>query len=412
MKKSLLVLMVLLLVPIGLMAEPKPRDMILTVVSSAPRDEPVLGPAYEAFTDLTGIEVEVIVADISTGSTITIDTMIAAGEAPDVYTDYLPRTGKFVDPAYALALDDYLDLSAYNPAIIGQLKREGKHYGMMRAASAQGMWVNLDILDEAGYTIPDNWTTDDFLDMAKAVKKIGKYATILFAANQSGDYFYMNWFASFNTQLYAEGYTESTADSPEGLATLEFLQGMIDDGYIPRESAVYSDDDYLREMFLGNCAVGGLFVGHLPVLYNMVEQGTIEKAPNFKFVGFPGGAAACSMPHAVVGKASDDEERNAMVALLISFMTSQETQTRHVLSDSKPFPTRKDVTVEPDDVNWRAVKAVVAANGTYDLGLAHPTYAEIRKQMFPLLQEMYVGDITPAEAIKAYDDAVTAILQE
>ena len=135
MKKILLVLMVLLLVPIGLMAEPKPRDMVLTVVTSGP-DDVVLGPAYEAFTNLTGIEVDVIVADITTGSTITIDTMIAAGEAPDVYTDYLPRTGKFVDPAYALALDDYLDLSAYNPAIIGQLKREGKHYGMMRAASA------------------------------------------------------------------------------------------------------------------------------------------------------------------------------------------------------------------------------------------------------------------------------------
>lgn len=410
MRKILLVLLVLLLVPMGLMAEKKPVDMTLTVLTSG--DDPVVNTSIAKFTEVTGIAVETIVADISTGSTITLDTMIATGEAPDIYMDYLPRTGKLVDPAYAIALDDYINMSVFNPSIASQLKRGGKHYGIMRSAPAQGMWVNLDILDEAGYTIPDNWTTDDFIEMAQAVKAIGKYATVLFAANQSGDYFYMNWFASFGTQLYAEGYTESTADSPEGLATLEFLNMLVEEGYAPRESAVYCDDDYLRELFLGNCAVGGLFIGHLPVMYSMVEQGTIEKAPNYKFVGFPNGAAACSMPHAIVGRASGDDNRDAMIALLMLYIESKEAQTAHVLGASLPFPVRLDVTVEPDNEDWRAVKAIVEANGTYDLGLAHPTFGEIRKQMFPLLQEMYVGDLSPADAIKAYDDAVTAILQE
>ena len=410
MKRILLILLVLCLVPIGLMAE-KTAEVESIVILRSPGVDPDLEAAIAKFTDDTGMTVEVIEADISTGSTITIDTMIAAGEPPDIYMDYLPRTGKFITPDYAIALDDYVDMSVYNPTMMAQLKRDGKYYAIMRPTGAQGMFVNLDITDAAGYTVPDNWGAEDFVEMAKAVKKIGKYATILFAANQSGDYFYMNWFASFDTQLYSEGYTESTADSEQGLTTLQFLNMLIEEGYVPRESAMYSDDDYLRELGLGNCAVGGLFIGHLAILNSMVEQGSIEAMPRYKFVSFPNDAAACSMPHAVVGYDSGDDFRNEMVATLMTYIESKESQTAHVIKNGT-FATRLDVTAESESPDWKAIKKITQDNGLYDLGLAHPAFGEIRKQMFPLLQEMYVGDITPEEAIEAYDDAVTAILQE
>ena len=41
----------------------------------------------------------------------------------------------------------------------------GKQLGLPMTGSAQGMAINLDIMKEIGYTVPDNWTIDDFLKM-------------------------------------------------------------------------------------------------------------------------------------------------------------------------------------------------------------------------------------------------------
>ena len=414
MRKLWLLVLCCLIVPFLLYGGEKTTEIEKLVILRSPGLDPAVESAVAKFTDEFGIEVEVIEADISTGSTITIDTMIAAGEAPDIYMDYLARTGKFIDPAYAIALDDYVDMSAFSESMMGQFKRNGKYHAIMRPTGAQGMFVNLDVLAEAGISesdIPEDWTVADFVAMARELKKIGKYATILFAANQSGDYFYMNYFASFGAQLYSEGYTESTADSPEGLATLQFLNMLVEEGYAPRESAVYTDDDYLRELGMGNCAVGGLFIGHLNVLSSMVEQGAIDAMPNYKFISFPNGAAACSMPHAVVGHDSGDDFRNEMVATLMTYIESKESQEHHVVNYGTYSP-RTDVTAEPDSEDWQAIKKIVEQNGLYDLGLAHPAFGEIRKQMFPLLQEMYAGKLSPEDAIKMYDENVTAILQD
>lgn len=410
MKIFLIVTAICLLIPFLLFGGEKTTEIEKLVILKSPGDDSAVDNAIAKFTDEFGIEVEVIDADISTGSTITIDTMIAAGEAPDIYMDYLARTGKFIDPAYAIPLDDYVDMSVYSEEMMGQFKRGGKYYAIMRPTGAQGMFVNLDILAEAGYEIPDNWTTDDFIDMAEACKAIGKYATVLFAANQSGDYFYMQYFGSFGAKLYNDDYTESTADSPEGLATLQFLNMLVEKGYAPRESAVYTDDDYLAELGMGSCAVGGLFIGHLGILSSMVEQGAIEAMPNYKFVSFPNDAPACSMPHAVVGYNSGDDYRNELVATLMTYIESKEAQTEHLLANGT-YSTRTDVTAEQDSDDWRAIKKIVENNGLYDLGLAHPAFGEIRKQMFPLLQEMYSGKLSPEDAIKMYDENVTAILQ-
>jgi len=414
MRKLWFIALCCLIVPFMLYGGEKTSEIENIIILKSPGDDTAVNMAIDRFTDEFGVDVEVIDADISTGSTITIDTMIAAGEAPDIYMDYLARTGKFIDPAYAIPLDDYVDMSAFNESMMGQFKRGGKYYAIMRPTGAMGMFVNLDVLEEAGIAesdIPDNWTTDDFVAMAEKVKAVGKYATVLFAANQSGDYFYMNYFASFGADLYNEDYSESTADSPEGLAALQFLNMLVEKGYAPRESAVYTDDDYLAELGMGSCAVGGLFIGHLGILSSMVEQGAIDAMPRYKFVSFPNNAAACSMPHAVVGYNSGDEYRNELVATLMTYIESKEAQTDHLIANGT-YSTRNDVTAEQDSDDWRAIKAIVEANGLYDLGLAHPAYGEIRKQMFPLLQEMYAGKLSPEDAIKMYDEAVTAILQE
>lgn len=409
MKRLWILVALCLVVPFILIASERVEDMVLTVLMSPEPRNPV-HEMIGQFAEDYDVEVEIIDADITTGSTITIDTMIAAGEPPDVYMDYLARTGKFITPEYALPLNDYINLDVYNMVMEQQFVRDGNLYALLRPAGIMGLFVNLDVMETVGLRIPDSYSIDDYLAAAEVLKQHGKYMTCLFAANQSGDYFYMQYFASFGADLFNDDYTESLADSPEGLATMRFLDMLIEKGYAPKESAVYSDDDYLVELFKGNCAVGGLFIGHLAIADSMIEQGVIDKLPRYKFVSFPNDAPAVAMPHAVVGHRSEDKKRNELTAALIEYITSRKVE-EWMVTQNGVFPTRKDVTVEYPGQDWADIKAFSSRNGIYDLGLAHPKFGEIRQQMFPLLQQMYQGKLDPQGAIRMYDERVTDILK-
>lgn len=358
-----------------------------------------------------GVKITLMEADISQGNTITIDSLVAAGKAPDVYYDHISRTGKFIVPEYAIALEDYVDLSYMQSKMIEGFKRKGKTYGLPMGLVVQAMILNTDILDAAGYKVPDNWTVDDYRAMAKAVKAKGKYATVLFAQNQSGDYFWMNWFASFGVKFYNEDHTKSTFESTGGAKGLAWFMEMLNNGWVPKEAANLNDDDYLLYLTKGDVASGGLYLGHFPILESGVKQGIIPRMPNLRYVSFPNNAPACQQLGAIVGHKTKDEKRNKAIAKYMTFMSGVESQTMDTLLQGS-IPTCNGVTAKSPHPLWPSQVAVAQNNGLYDLGLSLPQFGEIRKQMYPLLQRMYAGELTPDQVAKMYTENVNKILQK
>ena len=418
--KWILILFFSLLLVLPLMATEKPIE--ITVLKAGVSDlSKVAGFEKWGTTDNyfvkrfaelePGIKVILTDADISQGNTITIDSLVAAGKAPDVYQDHISRVGKFIVPEYALPISDYVDLSYLNPKMIEQFKRGGKVYGLPLSLVNQGMILNMDLLEAIGYKVPDNWTLDDFRAMAKLVKEKapGKYATVLFAQNQSGDYFFMNWFASFGVKFYSEGYKESTFEKTGGAKGLAWFMEMYNNGWIPKEAANLNDDDYLLMLSKGEVATGGLYLGHLPILESAVKQGLIDKPITLKYVSFPNNAPACIQLAGIVGHNTKDKKRNEAIAKYIKFVTSAEYQTLDTLYQGS-VPTALAVTAKSAHPLWPGQVAVAQKNGLYDLGLALPQFGEIRKQMYPLLQRMYAGELTPDQVAKMYTENVNKIL--
>ncbi len=107
------------------------------------------------------------------------------------------------------------------------------------------------MMKEIGYTVPDNWTIDDFLKMAELVKQKyngKKWATGMFAANQSGDYYINNWFASFGANWYNnKNYDKAVVADNGGAKVYEFYQTLVKNGYVPPNCATLNDDDYVEE---------------------------------------------------------------------------------------------------------------------------------------------------------------------
>ena len=54
--------------------------------------------------DYPNVEVEFLSVDQQGGSTITMDSLLAAGDAPNIYFDSQVRTGKYLVAEYALDL--------------------------------------------------------------------------------------------------------------------------------------------------------------------------------------------------------------------------------------------------------------------------------------------------------------------
>jgi multiple sugar transport system substrate-binding protein len=105
-------------------------------------------------------------------------TMIAGGEAPDVFW-----THTYINPGLAkrnvpLALDDLFasdtswSTDDFFPGSVTDFQLNGSQYAMPRETTASVMIYNKTLLEESGATLPtDDWTWDDFVEAARACTK-------------------------------------------------------------------------------------------------------------------------------------------------------------------------------------------------------------------------------------------------
>ena len=103
-------------------------------------------------------------------------TMIAGGEAPDVYW-----THTYINPGLAkrnvpLALDDLFagdsswSREDYFPGSVADFQVGGKQYAMPRETTASVMIYNKTLIEASGAALPTaDWTWDDFVEIAKTV---------------------------------------------------------------------------------------------------------------------------------------------------------------------------------------------------------------------------------------------------
>jgi len=354
--------------------------------------------------DFPDVEVITMQADMSDGSTLTMDAQLAAGTPPNVYVDFIGRTSKYLVPEYALPLDEYIrDLDAYLPSALESYRTDGKLLGLPQPGGAQGMAVNMDIMREIGFEPSFDWKLEDFIEMAELVKaKYGgeKWATGMFAANQSGDYIINNWFPVFGAEWFADGYGYTTIAKTGGAKTYEFFQMLMENGYIPRDSASMNDSESYMQFGSGDIAAMGFFPGWVEVYQtSAISQGTLDTPFDVHFYPFPNGASTYISNSAIVVHETGTEQDvwAARFAEYVNDAYSQSEQSRaHVI------PNRDDAEMLSDSEYVQQTADIVVQNGLMDVGLTQPFFARIRPQHFPVLQKVLNLEVTPEEAIAEY----------
>ncbi|CAK0753482.1 putative Bacterial extracellular solute-binding protein [Gammaproteobacteria bacterium] len=367
-----------------------------------------------------GVNVKQILVDLSSGSTLTIDAMIASGQAPDVYSDTGVRSGKYAIDAYALDLKPYLtakDIADFVPSLLAYGTKGSKILALPVATWIQAFAVNTDLMDSVGYKLPGTlWTTADFLTMAEKVKTTGKYATILFAKNQSSDAWWMSWFGAFGAVQFANGdYTRTRLNSPQGVAALNFMKLLVDKGYAPAAPGELDDDMALEQWASGKIVGLMMQSGHAPPsIKSAVDQKILDKPFAYKFVEMPHSPAvshglATAGPSLIVVHKSNDATRNKLAFELARAFSAGEYM---VEGAKRPgvFPALLSIPNTADDFGGKQIQAIMKVSGVMDLGSAIPQFSEIRAQMFPLLQEFYAGRLTAEQVLATYEAKVNKIL--
>ena len=364
--------------------------------------------------DFPGVKVEWMKMDLSDGSTLTMDAMLAAGEAPNLYLDSMVRASKYLIPEYALPLDGLIrDMDKYLPSSIFNIN--GKVLGLSLGGSGQGMAINLDMMKEIGFTVKPDWTIADFLKMAELVKqKYGgkKWATGMFAANQSGDYLINNWYASFGVKWYENGnYNKALVAQNGGAKVYEFYQTLAKKGYIPPNSATLSDDDYVIQWAKGDLAATAFFPSWVQSYFDtVIQQKLIDKPFNYAFVPFPRAQGVSKVGTyingtvAIVHKTGKPLD-NAVVRLL-EYLSVPEIENGQSALGILPD---KVGTKPPTDPYTSQIATIVSNNGIHDFGLADKRFTERRALQYPILQQVLNFKLTPEEAIQKFEKALNGV---
>ncbi|MFV0254261.1 MAG: ABC transporter substrate-binding protein [Beutenbergiaceae bacterium] len=207
-----------------------------------------------AFTDETGIEVELDVIPSQETQRTLLQTQLQAGEGPDIFTY---DTG----PAYAgelAAAGSLLDLTdAYAERgweiydwAIGSVTFDDKLYGVPDEVEGYGIFYNKDMFADLGLAEPQ--TLDELREAAQTIKDAG---TIPFAfGNQEGFEATHQFSMILNSQIGSEGVQrlvdgEDEWTSPDVVAALDLFAGeFARDGFLP-DDVTAIDFDGQNQMF-------------------------------------------------------------------------------------------------------------------------------------------------------------------
>lgn len=170
-----------------------------------------------------------------TGNT-KLDTAILSGEQIDLFFTYSVDLmkkrvdGGLVEPLEAYGAEVFIEEEVIG-AGNGQVLIEDQLYGLPTATEPIGIMINQSMLTEKNIEIPENWTVDDFFDIAEALsgEKDGQkiYGTHAYYAGLPLDFARTVLGGDY---LYKENGQESNFDAEEFKANAR-VKELMDNGY-------------------------------------------------------------------------------------------------------------------------------------------------------------------------------------
>ena len=167
-------------------------------------------------------------------------TASLAGAPPDLLWTVNDHAGPFTAADLIEPVDDMFDLSTYVDSAVAAVVLNGQTWGVPISNGNHLMLLyNKDLIPEA----PKD--TDEMIAMAKEVTSGDTYGLVY---NQTEPFWLVPWLGGFGGKVFADDGVTPTLDTPEMVATLQFLHDIkYVDSIVPAESDYNGADALFKE---------------------------------------------------------------------------------------------------------------------------------------------------------------------
>jgi arabinogalactan oligomer/maltooligosaccharide transport system substrate-binding protein len=315
-----------------------------------------------------------------------------AGSPPDLLWTVSDHAGPFVTADLIQPVDDMVDLSLYVPSVV----MNGKTWAVPISSGNQLMLIYNKALMA---TPPAN--TDELMALA------GTFPADVYPLvyNQTEPFWLVPWLGGFGGKVFADDGTTPTLNTPEMIATLQFLSDLKTQGIVPAESDYNGADSLFKEGKAAAIINGDWSLGGYKGLTNSVllpENLGVTRIPMVSSTGlWP--APYTSGVYFMVPKGIP-EAHLAVIKDFMIFATNKDNQVAQITKLSR-LPGLKAAASDP------AITSDPILKGSADqmlVGTPMPTVLEMRcnwDSMKPEMLSVLAGSTTPEAAAKAMQDS-------
>jgi len=361
--------------------------------------EGFLDEICQDFTDETGINIELL-----SNPYADTKTQIAAGAASGTMADVVGLDGSwvydFAKQGSIANLTELMETSGYDDSQLSdQVQFEGNTYMIPVVNFAYPMYVNMDILNEAGVTeVPK--TRSEFLEVAKKVtnpdENVSAFAIPLSTESPSGiQNNFMSWLWASGGSMLKDGQPNLT-DNEDMTATVDFIKQLYDENLMIAGTYAMEEADMVEEFTNGRVAFMIDSLAHLLT----IQEGAPDM--NIAFMKVPvqdgyTGESGMDVANWGIGIAENCEYKEEAIQF-VEYLMSPEVNAKLAVA-ANAFPG--NVNAEPDyaDADQLFMDAYELFQESYAINefTGLPTSEELMRSFDEQLQLYLDGDTASAE---------------
>ncbi|MET3697870.1 multiple sugar transport system substrate-binding protein [Bacillus oleivorans] len=355
-----------------------------------------------------------------------LNVNLNGGTPPDIFFESVFAMGDYAHRGALVPINDIVDEEAKQdiPQNYWDTVTFGEDIYFYPFSHMPGTLVyNVDMFKAAGLeeylgepTEIKTWTLEEFEEILNTLKSDlpedqypNAYPMALYALNNQGDTWNLAYLRMFGNEFFDEN-GNIILDDENGVKAVEWLQKINDAGLTnPGAESVSSND--ANAMFQ-NQQLAISFTNS--VLYNNaladMESG---KAPKFdaRLANIPSASGDPLTFTYVTGAAlfnTGDETRMKVAKDFVKFFS---TDPELVKASKNGVPVRSSVAEEFKDE--KPLFAAYDANSEYLFNFTGnvPGYNQLRQVLYPELQALYIGDKTPEQVVKAYQEKGNEVIE-
>ncbi len=263
-----------------------------------------------------------------------VTNLQAKSDRYDVLNMDVVWTAEFADAGWIIPLDRrQFPLDQFLKPVVDTAMYAGKLYGVPYTSNAGLLYYRKDILDKAGKKPPKTW--DELRKLAKTVAPkyhLEGYAG-QFLAYEGLTVNFAEAVQSAGGAILTEDGTKVAVDSAQARQGMEFLVQGFREGWIPKQSLSFKEEESRREFQDGKL----LFMRNWPYVYGLADKADSQVRGKFGVTLLPGqnGPGSSSLGGANLAVSAYSKHPKTALAF-IKYFTSLENERQVLVQGSFP----------------------------------------------------------------------------